>query len=45
MIDNTNQRYSFAIPGTGDGSDCWPRWFLDENYVEVRIDLKNSVDD
>ena len=25
LIDDTNQRYSFAIPRTGDGSDCIPR--------------------
>ena len=44
VTDNANQRYSFAIPRTGDRSDCRPRWLLDENYVKVRINLENSID-
>ena len=44
MIDNTNQRYSFTIPITENKSDCCLRWFLNKNYVEIGIDLEDSVD-
>jgi len=43
MINNTHQWNIFIICWARNGSYCCPRWFLDEDNVEIVVDFKNCI--
>jgi len=45
MIGNAYSRNTFTICWARSGSNCCPRWFLDEYDVEALIDFKYGVDE
>ena len=44
MIWNAYQRNAFIVLWAGNRPDSCPRWFLDEENVEIVIDFEYSID-
>ena len=45
MIHNAYQRNAFTVFWTGNWPNSYPRWFLDEDDIEIVVDFEDSVDD